>query len=248
MLHRPERKTKLNMTSRVGFTLIELLVVISIIALLISILLPALGAARRNAMMMKCLSQQKQIVTAMYGYMGDHKDYMPPAYSRVNRPYNEIIALYLGDESINAKGRGWGGQTIVCPSDSIERTPWAGESDVLDPRRSYSINGSLLTAEIGSGAARARYAIRISEVPVPAKTVFTGEWHYVANRANSLDCVIIGENIALSPNREKYNYWPHPAYTTSGGNGLNNLSFLDGHCQSVKPDDSYANQYFSLNK
>jgi prepilin-type N-terminal cleavage/methylation domain-containing protein/prepilin-type processing-associated H-X9-DG protein len=231
-----------------AFTLIELLVVISIIALLVSILLPALASARNSANMMKCLNQQKQITIAVYGYMADFKDYLPPAYSRVNRPYNEIIAQYLGDESINAKGRGWGGQAIVCPIDSIIRTPWAGESDVLDPRRSYSVNGSLYQAEVGSGALRARYAIRIFEVPSPGLTVFTGEWHVEGNHANSLDCVIIGSGISLSPNSEKFNFWPHLSYSVAPGNGNNNFSFLDGHCKSVKPEECNDQAYFALNK
>ncbi len=60
-----------------GFTLIELLVVISIIALLIAILLPALGKAKEAAIRMSCLSQQRQISLALLVYASDHKGWFP---------------------------------------------------------------------------------------------------------------------------------------------------------------------------
>jgi len=59
---------------RHAFTLIELLVVVSIIALLIAILLPALGAARRSAEQAQCLSNLRQIGIAYRTYLDEHKD------------------------------------------------------------------------------------------------------------------------------------------------------------------------------
>jgi prepilin-type N-terminal cleavage/methylation domain-containing protein/prepilin-type processing-associated H-X9-DG protein len=56
-----------------GFTLVELLVVIGIIALLISILMPVLGKVRRQAQRTKCMSNVRQLVTAMTIYAGDNK-------------------------------------------------------------------------------------------------------------------------------------------------------------------------------
>lgn len=62
---------------RSGFTLIELLVVISIIALLISILLPALSKAREAAEAAQCMSQLRSIGQAVYIYAGDYDDQTP---------------------------------------------------------------------------------------------------------------------------------------------------------------------------
>lgn len=57
-----------------GFTLIELLVVIAIIALLIGILLPALGNAREQGRQTVCMSSQRSIYAAIYNYISDFKE------------------------------------------------------------------------------------------------------------------------------------------------------------------------------
>lgn len=64
-----------------GFTLIELLVVISIISLLISILLPALGSARKAAVKAQCASNYRQTGIVYMAYVQDFKGYVPPSNS-----------------------------------------------------------------------------------------------------------------------------------------------------------------------
>ncbi|GDY00556.1 hypothetical protein LBMAG48_29590 [Phycisphaerae bacterium] len=70
MLNRPSRRTH-------AFTLIELLVVIAIIALLIGILIPALGKARQSARTTKCLTQVRAMGQAFAFYANDFKDWYP---------------------------------------------------------------------------------------------------------------------------------------------------------------------------
>lgn len=63
---------------RPAFTLIELLVVIAIIALLISILIPSLSAARNQARTAVCLSRLRTLGQGLHMYANEHRDVLPP--------------------------------------------------------------------------------------------------------------------------------------------------------------------------
>jgi prepilin-type N-terminal cleavage/methylation domain-containing protein len=67
---------------RGGFTLIELLVVISIIAILASLLMPAIGMVKASANASRCLSSQRQVVVGCIGYSTDNEGVLPALYLR----------------------------------------------------------------------------------------------------------------------------------------------------------------------
>lgn len=82
--------------TRHAFTLIELLVVIAVIALLVGILLPALGKARAASRQSVCLSNTRQMGVAMTTYANDRRDWYPvlPRPASMNNP-NYLDGQYV---------------------------------------------------------------------------------------------------------------------------------------------------------
>jgi prepilin-type N-terminal cleavage/methylation domain-containing protein/prepilin-type processing-associated H-X9-DG protein len=77
-----------------GFTLVELLVVIGIIAVLISLLLPALGRARGSALSVTCMSGVRQIGLAASLYINANRGILPPSYYFNARDVSTNISLF----------------------------------------------------------------------------------------------------------------------------------------------------------
>ena len=135
------------MKRRPGFTLIELLVVIAVIAILAAILFPVFAQAREKARQTTCLSNMRQLGTALTMYIGDNDELCfffghardlsrlspaaPLGATRENRWWNQILPYTR-----------MGGALLVCPSDG-GRVPHASE-DGLNGRplvpRSYVAN------------------------------------------------------------------------------------------------------------
>lgn len=98
------------------FTLIELLVVIAIIAILASMLLPALSKARAKSQTIVCRTQLRQIALSAHSYMDDNGDTMPCSYqAKSSRFYNWPQALAAYIETLEYKA---GRDCYRCPADS----------------------------------------------------------------------------------------------------------------------------------
>jgi len=130
-----------------GFTLIELLVVISIIALLIGILLPALGAARDTARTTQCLSTVRQIGIATQTYATEHRDQLPPSWTgnsgtnygngwvgTAERFHNALENYIQADPGPDESYQ----DVYWCPSTRLD---WNGTDE---PKSTYSANTNVL--------------------------------------------------------------------------------------------------------
>ena len=174
---------------RAGFTLIELLVVIAIIAILVALLLPALGRVKAQAKTTACLNNQKQLCLAWLMYGDDNGQWLPPKTFYLgpatpggpswvlgwleNNPdfswpdntnllhlQNSLLAPYLASTA----------PLWRCPSDPSSSLIYGQR---LPRVRSYSMNGFIDSTPNRRDLLRWRIFRRSNDIPVPSELFVT---------------------------------------------------------------------------
>jgi prepilin-type N-terminal cleavage/methylation domain-containing protein/prepilin-type processing-associated H-X9-DG protein len=190
------------MNRRPGFTLIELLVVIAIIAVLAAILFPVFAQAREKARQAGCLSNEKQIGTAVLMYAQDYDEQSPPWWYNVPnvgpvywhywlKPYVKSTQVFicpdasgcsasegppsltLAERQAGVKGcAGFGGTRAVFDREAVPATPWTYGSG------SYGWNACFVSSHRinpGKGVFEDKVGTSFTQIPFASETIMIGE-------------------------------------------------------------------------
>jgi prepilin-type N-terminal cleavage/methylation domain-containing protein/prepilin-type processing-associated H-X9-DG protein len=224
-----------------AFTLIELLVVIAIIAILASLLLPALARAKDTALQTDCMNSLRQISLAFRFYLNDHEDIFPPHKWNgpglsSQKPHG--VAIWATDVLPYLGG---GTNIFKCPTIKGERTDYGLKWKWrFNPHHlGYGYNSWFLGV--------------YSHPPSVNMTghlqgwISTEQWFRASTIRNPSECLLLADS---NPIPQGSGYWSSTLWWPKSGKpyyeGINgfrhigggaNVLFNDGHAETKKNDE-----------
>lgn len=208
----------------VGFTLIELLVVISIIALLVAILLPALSKAREAALGVKCLANLRQSSLVLQLYADDYDRHMLNSSNNANSWKRWGRAVWDGDYLDHY-------EVVKCPSaEEGLITAAEGTAAYMYQQFDQSYAGNIYQQNLG--------VFSLDVAPNPS-------WSMLLHDCSTTDVGFVPINVQYGQTTA----W-NPTPRTNMGNPylahLDNINivFLDSHAASMSGQDTTSKVYY----
>jgi prepilin-type processing-associated H-X9-DG protein/prepilin-type N-terminal cleavage/methylation domain-containing protein len=224
--------------SRSAFTLVELLVVIGIIALLISILLPSLNAARQVAQSTKCAANLKQISLAFILYANDNHGYLPTEFT------NGTVNFMVNGVSTPVSRKwfiGWTSGNVPVPDGallapywgtaSISGCPSATDNDIIRTyygHCDYAYNSTIANMAQDTAISPKGCGVKLVRIKIASEKACV--WDSLRFFNGAVDRAVWGY-----PSSGNYNNDSFEPNVNGRHRGYANVGWADGHVSAVMP-------------